>query len=145
MSTAADAVVVFFLDVDRRDWAALRTAMADVLDVDYTSLSGGGPERLAADELLARWQALLPGFDATQHHLGPLATVAADADRVAMECTVRGHHRIDHREWMVAGRYRLGVRRSADGWRIEAIALHVSFIDGDDGLPAEATARAAAA
>jgi SnoaL-like protein len=142
----ADAVVVAFLAIDRRDWAAVRAGLTDEVDADYTSLSGGEPERIAADALLERWRALLPGFDATQHHLGPLAEVGRDGDdRVTLVCTVRGYHRIDRREWMVAGSYALGVERVAGSWRIAAITLHVGYVDGDLDLPAEATARAAAA
>lgn len=142
MRTATDAVVTFFLDVDRRDWAAIRAGLADKVDVDYTSLFDGEPEQLDREELVARWRALLPGFDSTQHHLGPLATVAADDDRVTLECTVRAHHRIGEREWMVAGWYRLGVLRSAGAWRVGAITLHVISVEGDTGLPAEAADRA---
>jgi hypothetical protein len=39
--------------------------------VDYTSLFGGSAETLPAYDPISRWQALLPGFDATHHLTGP--------------------------------------------------------------------------
>lgn len=139
-TTATDAVVAFFLAVDRRDWATVRAGLADQLRTDYTALSGGEPEELSAETLLDRWQALLPGFDVTQHHLGPLGRLSP----TGWGCAVRGHHRIGDREWMVAGSYDLELERAADTWQITAITLHVSYVTGDTDLPAEATARAAA-
>ena len=65
---------------------------------------------MAADELVARWRALLPGFDATQHLLGPLAAAGSRRPtRSGCECNVRGYHRLGGAAWMVAGRYESGV------------------------------------
>jgi SnoaL-like domain len=129
-----NAVVAFFHAVDDRDWDAVRVGLADEVDTDYTSLFGGEPERLAAGALVQRWQGLLPGFDATQHLLGPLL-VTGDV----VECNVRGYHRLDGRTWMVAGRYTL----TLDGDRVAGIVLHTAYQEGDTSLVEEATARAA--
>lgn len=126
-------VVAFFHAVDDRDWAAIRAGLADDLDVDYSSLFGGDPERLTADALIERWQGLLPGFDVTQHFLGPLVVTG---DRV--ECNVRAYHRLDGQTWMVAGRYTL----TLEGSRIAGIVLHTKYSDGDRALTQEAAKRA---
>jgi hypothetical protein len=129
-------IIRFFHDVDRNDWPAVRNGLTDPVDTDYTSLFGGEPERLAADDLVARWRALLPGFDATQHLLGPIA--ATDGDPVTCACNVRAYHRLGDRVWMVAGRYTLTVR----GGRVTGIVLHTAYEEGDRGLVEEATERA---
>jgi hypothetical protein len=41
---------------DARKWADLRAVFADEVDVDYTSLTGGQPARVKADDLIAGWQ-----------------------------------------------------------------------------------------
>jgi hypothetical protein len=132
-------VVTFFHNVDRRNWPAIRAGLADELDTDYTSLFGGEPERLSAETLIERWQALLPGFDATQHFLGPLAVVAGNGGDTVVECSVRGYHRLDGRVWMVAGSYTLTVRNG----RIAGIVLHTSYEEGDRALTEEAAKRVA--
>lgn len=134
MTETTDGVVSFFHAIDDRDWTRVRAGLADEVHTDYTSLFGGEPERVPAEVLVARWQDLLPGFDGTQHLLGPLVV----ADDGAVACDVRGYHRLDGRTWMVAGRYRLTVDR--DG-RIAAIVLRVTYEDGDRGLTATAAGR----
>ena len=131
--SAADRIARFFHAVDRRDWAAVRAGLAGEVATDYTSLFGGEPERLAADALVERWRGLLPGFDATQHLLGP---VVVDGD--SAECNVRGYHRLGDRTWLVAGRYTLAL----DGERIAGIVLETLYQEGDPGLAQEAAARA---
>lgn len=135
----------FFLSVDRRDWDAVRTAFADVVDTDYTSLGAGAPERLDPDVLIERWQGLLPGFDVTQHHLGPVGVLGGEGDHLVLGATVRAHHRIDEQEWLVAGSYTLVLDRAPDGWRISGLTLHTAYVDGRLDLPAVAAERAARA
>jgi SnoaL-like protein len=131
--SAADAVVAFFHAVDDRDWPAVRAGLAEEVATDYTSLFGGEPERLAADALVERWRGLLPGFDATQHLLGPLVPSGT-----TVECNVRGYHHLDGRTWMVAGRYTLTLH----GEKVAGIVLHTAYQEGDKSLVEEATARA---
>jgi hypothetical protein len=83
--TPTDLIAGWFLEIDRRHWVAVRAALTDEVDTDYSSLFGGTPERIPADDLVARWQSLLPGFDATQHLIGPIAQTgeaARNADLV---------------------------------------------------------------
>ena len=141
--SAADDVVRFFHAVDDRDWPAVRAGLTDEISADYSSLSGGGPERLAADALVARWQGLLPGFDGTQHLLGPLV-VTETGDDATVDGNVRGYHHLDGSTWLVAGRYRLTLRRGDGTWRLAGIVLHTTYQEGDGSLADQATARAAA-
>lgn len=131
--------------VDRVDWGGVRHAFADTVAVDYTSLAGGEPQSMPADQLMATWQALLPGFDATQHLLGPIVARAAGGETIA-EAHVRGYHRIADAErgdlWMVAGHYTFGMVRRSDAWLIGAIKLTVFYQEGNLHLPTLAQARA---
>jgi hypothetical protein len=140
--SAADAVVRFFHAVDDRDWAAVRAGLTDEVTADYSSLFGGEPERLAAGELVARWQGLLPGFDGTQHLLGPLV-ITATGDDATVHANVRGYHHLDGSTWLVAGRYLLTLHRADGTWRVAGIVLHTTYQEGDRSLPELGTARAA--
>lgn len=136
----ADALVDLVHAVDQLDWPGVRAVFADRLELDYTSLNGGEPEDLAADDLVGRWQGLLPGFEATSHLLGP---VRVRGDRV--ECHVRAEHRIADAAggplWRVAGHY---VARVDGAGRITALTLETHYQDGNLDLPAAALARVAA-
>ena len=141
--SAADDVVRFFHAVDDRDWAAVRAGLTDEVSSDYTSLFGGAPERLAGDALVTRWQGLLPGFDGTQHMLGPLV-IEQTGDDATVACNVRAYHHLGGSTWLVAGRYSLTLRRLDGMWRVAGIVLHTTYEQGDRGLTGQASARAAA-
>ncbi len=132
--------------VDVQDWAEVRARFADRVRIDYTDLSGGEPETLDADELITRWQALLPGFDATQHMTGP-SLVSGDGDGTRVDAHVRGYHHLADAEggpiWGVHGHYVVRLARVDDGWRITDLTLRVFYQEGNTKLPELATERAA--
>jgi SnoaL-like domain len=140
----ADALPRMLHAIDALDWPAVRAAFADQVSVDYTSLSGGEPETLPAGDLMARWQGLLPGFDATQHLSGPVVLTDDDGG-VRADTHVRGYHHLRGAEggetWGVYGHYTAGL---ADG-KITELTLQVFYQEGNLGLPALATERAATA
>ena len=116
--SAADDVVRFFHAIDDRAWPAVRAGLTDEVSSDYSALFGGTPERLAADALITRWQGLLPGFDGTQHLLGPLV-VEQTGDDATVACNVRAYHHLGRVD--VAGRLLLPhpapARRNVAGGR----------------------------
>lgn len=147
-SAVTAAVSDLLFAIDDLDWEGVRNALADEVTIDYTSLWGGEPEHLAASELVARWQGLLPGFDATQHLTGPIVVRQAGEGRVTATTTVRGYHVVETAGeptiWMVAGRYLLTLEQGADGdWKISGVTLRVAYQEGDRGLPDVAKSRAA--
>ncbi|HEX6926655.1 MAG TPA: nuclear transport factor 2 family protein [Longimicrobiaceae bacterium] len=133
-----DLVTRMLFAVDALDWAGARATFADELHVDYTSLFGGSPERLRADELIARWQGLLPGFAATQHLTGPIVVTSSGPGEAVAETQVRGYHYVDGDPggtWIAAGRYTIPVRRYGEGWRITGIRLDQIRQEGNLHLP----------
>ena len=146
MMPGTDVVVTMLHAVDDLDWDAVRACFAGEVATDYTSLWGGEPETLTADQLIGWWRQLAPGFDATQHLIGPVVVTEADQATVTCTTNVRAYHRIDDATWMVAGRYVVRVVRSGEsGWRIAAVTLRHYYEDGDRGLVDAATKRVAEA
>ncbi|WP_163508179.1 nuclear transport factor 2 family protein [Fodinicola acaciae] len=120
--------------IDSVDWPTVRACFTDKVHIDYTSLFGGEPETLAADELVERWRGLLPGFDATQHLTGP---VLVDADG-RLDTHVRSFHVLDGDIWAVHGHYSGQLR---DG-RIASLTLTLFYQEGNRSLPVTAGERA---
>jgi hypothetical protein len=141
----SDTVTSLLHGVDTLDWTRVRGALTDEVRIDYTSLFGGSPARIAADQLIVNWRALLPGFDATQHIIGPVIVRQA-GERAEAETTVRGYHRVKGADggdiWMVAGRYDMQLEQSGGRWRIAAITLSTYYQEGNLALPAVAQGRA---
>jgi hypothetical protein len=142
--TDADVLTRLLHATDALDWVTVRNAFAAEVLVDYTSLSGGEPETLPAGDLVARWQGLLPGFDATQHLTGPVLVTQDAGPGVRADTHVIGYHRMQRaggpETWAVHGHY---TARVVDG-KITELTLTVFFQDGQLDLPEVATERAAA-
>jgi hypothetical protein len=137
----AETVTRLLHAVDRLDWAQIRRCLADQVVVDYTELFDGEVETLGADELIARWRGLLPGFDATQHLTGPVLLTRDGHPGVRADTHVRGYHHLGGETWGVHGHY---VARVVDG-RISELTLQVFYQEGNQELTAAATGRAATA
>jgi SnoaL-like domain len=113
--------------VDRLDWAAARACFADELATDYTSLWGGEPESLSADDLISRWEEFAATLAATQHVTGPIIVMDGHA-----ETHVVAHHWLANGDrWTVHGHY---VARIVDA-RIVELNLQTFYAGGHDGLP----------
>ena len=134
--------------VDDLDWPSVRECLADELCTDYSELFGGEAETLSADELVKRWQGLLPGFDATQHLLGT-GLLEEHEGGLTVRTHVRAYHRIADADggavWGVHGHYVVPLERESAGWKIAGITLRLFYQEGNTGLPALAGERAATA
>lgn len=125
--------------IDAHDWETVRASFTDEVRTDYTSLFGGEPETLAADDLVARWRPLMHGLTATQHLTGPVVETGDHLDT-----HVTAHHWLDDAPggdtWVVYGHY---VVRVVDG-KIAELTLQTFRQTGNRDLLALATERAAA-
>lgn len=126
---------------DLGDWDAVRACFAGEVRVDYTSLNGGEPATVRADDLIAGWRGVLPGFEATQHVVSNhQVTLAGDA----AEC--RSHfvatHRIGADVWRLGGHYHHRLSRQTGGWRVTEMTMTWTWEEGDRGLVQRAASRA---
>ncbi len=132
--------------IDELDWSTVRASFASKVAVDYTSLFGGSAETLAADTLVDRWRGLLPGFDATQHLIGPVIVTENGGAMATAETQARGYHHLSGAEggavWMAAGRYRFAMEQRDDEWKIGGITFQLAYQEGNLGLAGIARARA---
>lgn len=142
----ANAVHRFFAAVDSREWDVVQALMTDPFYLDYSSFGAGPGSNLAPADVVSGWKGMLPGFDATHHQLGPLAT-ELEGDRAVVRCTATATHHIAGAEggaiWTVYGDYILTLSK-ADGWKLAANIFNFRFLTGNPALPALAQARAAA-
>jgi hypothetical protein len=129
----ADVITRLLHAIDRLDWAVVRETFADKIATDYTSLWGGEPEQIAAEELIARWQDFTATLAATQHQTGPIVMSDGRA-----ETHVTAHHWLpDGDRWTVYGHY---IARIVDG-RIAELTLETFYAGGHEGLPSISARR----
>lgn len=140
----AERVTLMLHAIDTLDWNGVDASFADQVNVDYTSLFGGEAATIPAQQLLLTWRSLLPGFDATQHLIGPVISEISSSSARA-ETHVRGYHRVKGADggdiWMVAGHYVFQLRKHEGAWRISALTLIAYYQEGNTQLPVIATAR----
>ena len=144
-SAIADLITTMLHAIDVVDWETVRDSFTDTVFVDYTSLQGGRPGELSADQLIRNWQALVPGFDATQH-LGAGLIVSPDSENVHAKTNVHAWHYIKNAEggdfWAVAGHYEFAFESISSHVKISRMSLHLFFQHGNLQLPEQAKIRA---
>jgi hypothetical protein len=87
-----DTIGSFAQRADRRDWEGLVGCFTEMVDRDYSSLTGSGPDRLPARKLVVEeWAPVLGSLDATQHLIG-LPVVSLNGD----SATVTAHFQAQH-------------------------------------------------
>ncbi|MGH2943052.1 MAG: nuclear transport factor 2 family protein [Solirubrobacteraceae bacterium] len=134
---AAIRCVVDAIDdaVDRKDWAACRALFADELHVDFSSLAGGEPGPLAADDLVGAWQANLHAAKAS-FHLRTNHRIAVEGDTAT--CVSKGYalnvmtRRTGDDQWEVWGWYEHTLRRAGDAWVCTGMTLDVVHARGNE-------------
>jgi ketosteroid isomerase-like protein len=121
--------------VDAKDWAACRYFFTDEVDVDFTSLAGGEPARLKADDLIAAWRTNL--FDEKKSfHLRGNHRIEIDGNRAEVFSKGYAFNLLETGEaaglWEVWGEYTHVLEKTEAGWRVCAMILKVTHKRGDD-------------
>lgn len=137
-----DAITDIAAGADRHDWPRVRSAFADTVTLDYTSLWGGEPATQSADEVIAQWSGFLPGFDRTLHLVTNHTIVASDEDGATAEADFQATHRIGADMWVLMGHYRYELVKIAGDWKVQAMTIDWTHETGDRGLVARAAERA---
>lgn len=125
---------------DYGEWEACRACFADEVRADYTSLTGGEPGTVRADDLIAGWRGVLPGFDATHHSLTN-HDVRVDGDRATARSHFAARHVLGGERWTLGGHYEHALVRTDDGWKVTAMTMRWTWEEGDRALAQRAAAR----
>ena len=136
-----DVLARFVHGIDTRDWALYRSVFADVVEIDYSSYRPDSVGPVAADEWVARATRLFPGLTASQH-LVASSYVQLAGDTATVRSSVRADHVLDGEHFVLGGSYVHRLTRGEGGWRIDGVALHVAWQDGDRNVLVRAAQRA---
>lgn len=139
-----DTVDLIATSFDAREWATVRSLLADEVEVEHPSLTGGETETLGADALVEGWRAALSGYDATQHavtnhRLSVYGNGAACSAHVVAEHYLLNYQGSD--SWTLRGRYDYGLSRTECGWKVDSARLAVLWAEGNQLLPRLARRR----
>ncbi len=128
-----------FITTDLKDWTAARGLFADgPIEVDMSSLAGGGPVQITADQLIGGFQSgLHPGK--LSHHLVANYRIQVDGDRAGVWAHGYAWNRVPALPagsdlWETWGNYRLSFRRVAAGWRLDGFRYYSKLTRGNDAV-----------
>jgi hypothetical protein len=142
---ARDAFLHMFFAVDRRDWDLVAALLDEEVTSDYTSVWGGEPARQTRAELVGAWRGLLPGFDATHHHLTVITSSGAGSEIAVLANGTATHRlRTDGTDefWTLGAHYAATLVRRGQDWVITALTCTADWETGDRSLVSQAAARA---
>lgn len=129
-----DAVTAIAAGADRHDWDRVRAAFADTVTLDYTSLWGGEPLTMRADDVVAQWSGFLPGFDETLHLVTNHMITEVTDTTATMEADFQASHRIGMDMWVLSGHYTYGLIAEEGDWKVTSLTMTWTHETGDRAL-----------
>lgn len=137
----AQALSNYFKAVDQRQWDKVIDSMTVPVHIDYSSFGAGDPVDAQPQDIVAGWQAFLPGFDRTHHQLDNLK-IDIQGNQATASCDLVAVHTIGDEVWVVEGSYEIKMIQTANSWRLSSLRFLFQKQSGNTDLPAEATRRA---
>ena len=120
---------------DEKNWTKLRALFTDEVDADFTSLAGGEPSRIKADDLVAAWAENLFAEKKTFHQRGNHRIKIA-GDRAEVFSKAYAFNLLETAEikgvWEVWGNYAHSLTRTETGWKCSGMKLDVIYQRGDE-------------
>jgi hypothetical protein len=133
-----------FIATDLKDWTAARALFADgSIEVDMSSLVGGGAVQMTADQLLDGFRVgLHPGK--VSHHLVTNYRIRVDGDRAELWAHGYAWNRVPSLPagrdlWETWGNYRLTFRRQAGDWRLDGFRYYSKLTRGNEAVRTHTT------
>ncbi len=138
--TLADRLAVqdvmhrYALAIDTKDWRLLEQVFADRLRADFRSFGVSEAFEGTRAEWIANVRRTIDGMDASQHMMAN-HLYEIDGDRASGTTYISALHvcrnDLGGDSYTVGGHYGVEMARQADGWRITAYTLNVTWSAGD--------------
>jgi hypothetical protein len=129
--------VVDGIDVatDAKDWVLCRSYFTDEIFADFTSIGGGEPARMPADDLVNAWKTNRYA-EKLSHHMGTNHRISLQGDMG--EVSSKGYAlNILERDtasdpWEVWGEYTHTLKHTPEGWKCSGMTFTVTHARGNE-------------
>ncbi len=122
---------------DLKDWKRLRVYFTDEIDADFTSLAGGEPAKMKADDLVEGWKTNLyeakKSFHQRTNHLIKISGDKAEVFSKAYAFNLLEKGKVTGL-WEVWGNYTHTLNRAENSWRCSGMTLEVIHQRGDENI-----------
>lgn len=129
--------------LDRGDYESLAELYSDHVEMDYTSLFGGEPNRKTREKQMMDWAEIFPGFDLSRHQLSEI-TIRIEEGIANASCMVKGQFFLGEKLWEVDGLYHFRLHKRSQHWRIFQHQFDVKSENGNGDILELAQAKAKA-
>jgi hypothetical protein len=127
---AVNGIAIF---ADLRDWQRCRQSFSDRVEFDYTSLTGGTPTTMAADQQMQQWSDFFKNtFKSTQHIVGS-HVVTINGDTATCVSNFQAHHTyLDSQKgtWILSGTYNHDLVRVGTAWQVNKMKMTWTWENG---------------
>jgi hypothetical protein len=124
---------------DAKDWTKCRSFFADEIEVDFTSLAGGEPSRMKADDLIGAWNANLFA-EKKSFHMRSNHRIEIEGNRAEVYSKGYAFNLLESGEvrglWEVWGEYFHALEKTENEWKVSGMTLKVTHKRGDDRVRA---------
>jgi hypothetical protein len=125
--------------VDAKDWAQARSYFTDIIYVDFSSLGGGKPAEIQADDLIAAWQTNLYAGKQSFHLRGSHA-ISINGETATDYSKGYAINTIDEGPvtgiWEIWANYSYTLVRAGDDWKVTGMSVYKVQTRGDDRIRA---------
>jgi hypothetical protein len=135
-----DTINQLFIATDERDWPAVRGCLADSVLLDMSSLAGGGPSRLTAEQVAAGWEEGLRPIESVHHQAGNYRVDVQGEQASAFCYGVATHfrrNRSGRNTRVFVGSYNFHLVRVEERWLIDSFRFNLKFLEGNIELERE--------
>jgi hypothetical protein len=136
-----EVITALFVQTDERNWPGVLVCFAPRVRFDMTSVAGGEPTEIAAEEIAAAWDRGHRPLEAVHHQIGNLYA-DLQGDRALASCYGVAYHYLPTRSGRntrtFVGSYDFELEKHNDRWRITLFRFNLKFVDGNADLEADA-------
>lgn len=121
--------------VDAKDWKTCRSYFLDEIYADFTSLAGGSPGHMKANDLVGGWETNLYS-DKKSHHMRSNHRVTINGDEA--EVFSKGYalnilqSEVGSDLWEVWGNYHHTLQRVGEDWKVSGMSFFVTYARGNE-------------
>lgn len=129
-----DVVNRLFISTDNRDWAKVKTCFADAVLFDMTSMTGGEPVTMTAQQIVEGWDSGLKALKAIHHQVGNFVVDLQD-NEAEVFCYGLALHYLpnptNQNTRSFVGSYNLHLTKAGGSWRVDGFKFNLKFMDGN--------------
>jgi len=141
MEDPIDLVTNLFISTDQGNWDELKEIFDSQVNLDYSSMTGNPAAILTADEIIASWRSILPGFESTHHQMGNMLS-KIEGEEARVFCYGTASHYLNDELgnlWVVVGSYDFDLSKDENNkWKVKSMKFNFKYQDGNLSLPTKA-------